>query len=541
MDSSLKDANRMIVNAQWKKMELLYKKNNQVLIHETQNKVAKEIVYCFTVLNKSLVNLTAPVQWGKTGTILKTIYLMCSIENNDKIINYENVFIITGLSDNEWLSQTKDRLPKEWRDNVFHRNRFDFNTFKDKKDTLIIIDECHIASGEEQTITEVLKEAGILNIDYLLKNNIKILQTSATPDNLLIHSDGWGDAYEKINVSLPKTYVSFKDIKDDGRLFPTLNLYSELDLLIQLIETFKRPKYHLFRINSSHYDDHRSILERLSFEKNYQILIHDYTSKIKNAEKMLEIEPDKHTFILLKGMWRASKTFTDKNIGIVCESLASNKDFSSEVQGLPGRMCGHNKIRGKDGPLIFCKVEAIDEYINLINNGFQYKELDKWKTKNLIIKDKFISKCDECYVSPKLVDGASVVELPKKELKFKRDIDYKIELLNLSELLPKKSNETNKQYWNRIKKHFDLKNVHNPFKKEGFVESSILNTKKVFLKNELVNLLNNLPNTKGFNISKKHINVDSKIKKIYICYESDDSNNPIILCRVLTAIKECSF
>ena len=86
-----------------------------------------------------------------------------------------------------------------------------------------------------------------------------------------------------------------------------------------------------------------------------------------------------------------------------------------------------------------------------------------------------------------------------------------------------------------------MKNAHNPFKKEGFVESSILNTKKVFLKNELVNLLNNLPNTKGFNISKKHINVDSKIKKIYICYESDDSNNPIILCRVLTAIKECSF
>jgi len=105
----------------------------------------------------------------------------------------------------------------------------------------------------------------------------------------------------------------------------------------------------------------------------------------KEPEDMLSERPEsgKHTIILVKNKWRASKSFSDKYIGDVHDRCTKNKlQFSTEVQSLAGRMIGHDKMKSKYKPIIYCQMKCIEEYINLFNNNFNYDETSDWKKTN---------------------------------------------------------------------------------------------------------------------------------------------------------------
>ena len=101
---------------------------------------------------------------------------------------------------------------------------------------------------------------------------------------------------------------------------------------------------------------------------------------IRNIYKSLSLEPEKHTLILIKDMLGAAKTIDDSYLGCIHESSPSAKDYSSEVQGLPGRLCGWGKQKGKGSPLLFCNQEIIEQYIEFYESGFDYRdEYLEWK------------------------------------------------------------------------------------------------------------------------------------------------------------------
>ena len=111
--------------------------------------------------------------------------------------------------------------------------------------------------------------------------------------------------------------------------------------------------------------------------------------EVENIYDSLQERPDKHTFILIKNMLGASKTLDDKFIGSIHESTPLKKDYSSEVQGLPGRLCGWSKKRGKNGVKLFCDKFIIEKYIDLYNSGFDYEQDDfEWSDNRLRINMK---------------------------------------------------------------------------------------------------------------------------------------------------------
>ena len=133
--------------------------------------------------NKSIINVLVygKTQTGKTGSMTALIqhYVLSNL------IPIDNIYIITGLSDKAWKIDTKNRMPDSLNSRVYHRANLPkkfVNEIKSKKNLLIIMDEIHIACEHDQTIYKTFKECGFYDLDYLLENDIKLIQFSATPD-----------------------------------------------------------------------------------------------------------------------------------------------------------------------------------------------------------------------------------------------------------------------------------------------------------------------------------------------------------------------
>ena len=77
------------------------------IIYDNQEECARDILYKFKnrkIISIMVIGLT---QSGKTGTMISCIKHYVS----KNMIPIDNIYIITGLSSNEWKSQTKDRMP----------------------------------------------------------------------------------------------------------------------------------------------------------------------------------------------------------------------------------------------------------------------------------------------------------------------------------------------------------------------------------------------------------------------------------------------
>ena len=128
----------------------------------------------------------AKTQSGKTGSMCATIKKL--LEETTLVIPIENIYIITGLSSVEWKEQTKERIPESIQRRVYHRCELP-TTFSDeiktKSNTLIIMDEIQVACKKNQTIFKSFDSAGLLNIEKLYNDDIKILKFTATPDGTI--------------------------------------------------------------------------------------------------------------------------------------------------------------------------------------------------------------------------------------------------------------------------------------------------------------------------------------------------------------------
>ena len=68
---------------------------------------------------------------------------------------------------------------------------------------------------------------------------------------------------------------------------------------------------------------------------------------------------------------------SDEWIGVVSEQWTFGvPDNSAHVQGLPGRMCGWNKRSGPNAPIIYAHRDIIDRYLQIVNNGWQYTNIE---------------------------------------------------------------------------------------------------------------------------------------------------------------------
>jgi len=190
---------------EWKRENAEKRKKGERLFFKEQKKVGDDI--CNLFLTNVIVSLCAPPQWGKTGVSLCVSFKLCMEQN----ISPDSVYFITGMSDRLWKDQTRERILLSWKQNVFHRNTLHHFGMKveskKKKNILIIIDECHLANRASFTLGTIMDQLDIKDPGFMKKNNIKILQISATPTNTLVDATEWGEFQAKISPPIDDGYV----------------------------------------------------------------------------------------------------------------------------------------------------------------------------------------------------------------------------------------------------------------------------------------------------------------------------------------------
>lgn len=417
---------KKVLKKEWISEKKLYKERGSLLVHKPQKEVGKQIIRKFS--SNDLITLCAPPQWGKTGVSLFVSYMMA----RKKGIDPNNVFFITAMSDRSWLMQTKERVLPMWRNNVYHRNTLHYledrvNKLKrEKKDKniLIIIDECHLANRRDFTMGKIIESMNLKKPGELKKKNIKILQISATPSNTLTDAELW-DNHSKICPRFNNNYVSFQTFLDEDRLRDPHNLTTDEGCENYFSEVFLgTPKFHFIRSIScgptgkATYSLTKSSLQKQCIKHGAELIELNMTKTQAEITKIfhnLNQQPEKHTFILIKNMLGASKTLSDKYIGSVHESLPNEKDNSSEIQGLPGRMCGWTKKRGISGTKIYCQTKIVENYLKLYDSEFDFNQEDLiWKDSRLKVNGDGKIKSVESYISIKekenKLDKVSYVE-----------------------------------------------------------------------------------------------------------------------------------
>ena len=387
------------------------------LVYDNQKEKAVQIYEMF-MSGVSLVTLVTSPQWGKTGVALELMKLMTTHPDDAIMTHPDNVFIITGMSDKDWRAQTKERVLPCFQNRVFHRNDMHkiIAELAHKRDVLIIIDECHFGSENTHTLHECLKVAGILDIEHMQQQNIKILCISATPGNVLLDAVRWGPQHHQKIVAQDNgtLYTSFKTLLEEDRVKPALDIKKEskVRFLLDIIESrWDTPRYHIIRASDKAF--RASPLERIVAGRGYTVEQHNSNSRILDIEAKLGSQPSEHHFIIIKGYWRAAKTLEDTFLGVCLEAT---KDYSASAQGLGGRLLGYGRQRGSQAPLLFCDVPAVQGYVNFLDNEADYHKCKEYNSTTLKISKGHVKKAKTSTVHPSEIENLVAVELESPDV-----------------------------------------------------------------------------------------------------------------------------
>jgi hypothetical protein len=346
------------------------------LVYPNQAEAAISIIDEFFNKDKVLVTLIAPPQVGKTGTFLQVAFLACTHPDDKSIMDPRDVFIITGMSDRDWQTQTENDMLEAFKRRVYHRGRLHTKDLEDGFNTnlslaenaLIIIDECHIGTEKQHMMSDCLRSLGLLNIETLRKRKIKILEVSATPGATLYDSIEWGPTNHSVVLLNPSSsYIGFKHFIRENRIHNSLDLTKTegLESLATFIKGhFPTPHWHIIRMpaKSRSNPTFEENMKKLCIREGWRSTKHSANDRIGDIDHHLKGEPPQHAFIIIKEFWRAGKRFDDSFIGIVHEPRTTSRDTNVTAQGLAGRLCGNDKKSGTGAAHMFCDVERINEY-----------------------------------------------------------------------------------------------------------------------------------------------------------------------------------
>ena len=338
--------NRVMLDAN--PMEQKYKDTFQ-----NQRKFGKDVANCF--LDKKVVNVLAlaPTQSGKTGSMVALCY-EC-LNRQELAVPKDNIFVFTGLSSREWVNQTQQRFPSWMRDHICHRNKLPYllECLMGKKNVLIIVDEAHIAAKKNQSLFKLYQALKVYDITNLYEKDIKIVQFTATPDQLqqsmpLLFGN---NAHRVAHMQVPDNYVSALWLRKQDRVWQAKKLYDEedpakaLDNIREIAQVALdgQPAYHIIRTDRG--KKHAKTIE--DFKKvfgNCEFI--SEPSVHKSVQQLIREKPNKNTFIFIKDKLRCAQTIQHKWVRVLYDRAASKQKKEALLQGLWGRATGfHNNLR----------------------------------------------------------------------------------------------------------------------------------------------------------------------------------------------------
>ena len=376
------------------------------------------------LMDRKLINImiVALTQSGKTGCMIAFINYYLQLPGNT--IPIENIYILTSLSSKAWMDQTQSRMPDSLQDRVYHRNNLTkkfVEDIKGKKNCLVIMDEIQIAAKKGQTLNKTFKKAGFYNLQFLLKNDIKIIEFTATPDGTIYDVGHWGEHSAKIMMEPGEGYTSCFDLLKSGRVkqYKDLCSYDKktgkcdhkiTDKNITEIKTdiigFPKPMYHIIRTPNGALGKHVLANFKRIFGEDMKYHEFNGQSQIDDINDILKKNPAKDTFIFIKEKLRCAITLNKKNLGILYERETKTSPHDSTIiQGLLGRNTGYDD---NGISIVSTNVESIKKYKKLWDSGFDVKTV-KWKSKTTKFKNNKLSS-KNTFADPSLFTGLDYQE-----------------------------------------------------------------------------------------------------------------------------------
>ena len=384
------------LNAQIDKNEI----NKSSIIYDNQENAALKVVAAFRTWPLYVVNclVVAKTQSGKTGAMIA----ICKQYTDKHKIPNGNIYIITGHSSTAWKKQTKGRFPECLEKNIYHRPDFGkkngssnklVEEIKGKKDILFIMDEVHVAAKKGQSLHSLFKKLGFDNLGDCLKNDIKIVEFSATPDGTVYDLNDWGKHAKLIQMKAGDTYIGAHDLLLQKRVMQFKDLccfnkttgeYSSEQAIENIreicIKSYDEPMYHIIRTPpAGHQDEVINMFKIVHKDCEFK----KFNGETKKSEELngindiLKDKPKKHTFIFIKEMLRMAVTLHKEHLGILYERFTKNSNDSVIIQGLIGRATGYDDNKKT---YIFTNIDSIIKYRNLWIYKFSPELMVLWKS-----------------------------------------------------------------------------------------------------------------------------------------------------------------
>ena len=358
--------------------------------HPPQMLAAFQVFLAFFIrtVQRTWCHLAAEMQAGKTGVVTALIRLILS---NISVLHIRptHIFVITGMGDNAWKKQTRDRLPEGIRKNVHHSGGLtrvvrDLNSLAagmELRNILIVVDESHIAAKEGNRPNLVYEEVKRLcPSSKWQENNIRFLTISATdPAKVVMVKET--DTAKVVRLHSTDHYQSVRTLHAAGRIryaeeFGHLDSEKGIAELRRCItESFSdAPRYHILR---ARHGKQAAIIAKLatafpgatiqpfdSGEKLPKRAAHcDESStsleEIEDINELLGTPPDRHTFVVLKNMFYAAKTMNDEYVGVLYDRVGGKDD--TNLQSLLGRACGYGK---SSRTIVYTSKQTVEHYIS---------------------------------------------------------------------------------------------------------------------------------------------------------------------------------
>jgi len=347
---------------------------DDIQIFENQRKAAHRVCSYFDKPETLYAMIIAYCQSGKTGTLLAIIEEFAC---NRQTVPVDNIFILTGLSDNEWKKQNKSFFPDELQEKIYHRNELktkfvnDFNkSIQNGGEILILLDELHVASSEDMTVDTVFKQLNLSTPEFCREKKIKQIEVSATPEGVLSDREETGERFVKVIADPGSGYVGVKELHNTNR-FRDVKDFSDKEevnnFMWDILTNFnENPKYHIVRLPKK---NPKMTLTRYNFENEIRNMRDTFNDTIMEFSlngniddiKLIDTKPNKHTIIFLKDMIGCAKNIQNKeHIGFWACRWNDGKGCDTAMIQDIGRMCGYNiptHVR------VYCKLSVVKKYL----------------------------------------------------------------------------------------------------------------------------------------------------------------------------------
>lgn len=364
-------------------------------------------------LVRAWAHLAAEMQAGKTGVI--TTFIRLLLANATKLrIKPNRIFILTGMSDDAWKKQTRQRMPYQIREGVQHSKGLGKVAMalhklleKDGTETLsnvlVVLDESHIAASERnqpyKQIWATLQR--LCPMEKWQERNIRIITISATdPAKVMAISTDTPLPAAVVRLQTTERYQSIQKLVEANRIryldsFGDLHMCSKefrtgaacgckghrhlpvaiSEIMRSIVEDYEgEPLYHILRPRMGKQMDVVPLL-RDAFPEA-EVICWDATAnsaraaagggddgtstaEMEDINDILSEPPTTTTFIILKNMFYAAKTLDDTHVGILYDRVGGKDD--TNLQSLMGRACGYEK---SERTIVYTSKQTVRNYLD---------------------------------------------------------------------------------------------------------------------------------------------------------------------------------